>query len=75
MQNEMDVVKNQLLQIDDLKEENKDLKTKCSSLEARCESLQASVNLLIKDQKWEYSMRLLFQRAIGKNVGLGMIIF
>ena len=55
MQNEMDGVKNQLLQIDDLKEENKDLKTRCSSLEARCESLQASVNILIKDQKWEYS--------------------
>ena len=45
---EIDGMKHRLLEMDELKKENTHLK-------ARCLSLEKTVNVLIKEQKWEYS--------------------
>jgi len=59
---EMKDMKGRLSRMDDLEkkcqtqEENLDeLERKCKSLEAKCYSLERSIQILIKEQKWEYS--------------------
>ena len=59
---EMKDMKGRLSRMDDLEkkwqtqQENMDeLERKCKSLEAKCYSLERSIQILIKEQKWEYS--------------------
>ena len=69
MQNEMDSMKGRLLQMDELKKENKMLetgavsmqnevnllKTENTCLKAKCESLERRMKILVDERKWEYS--------------------
>ena len=62
MQNEMDGMKSRLSHMDELErkcqiqEENMDkLESNCKWLKAECGSLERSMQILIKEQKWEYS--------------------
>ena len=62
MQNEMDGMKSRLSHMDELErkcqiqEENMDkLESNCKFLKAECGSLERSMQILIKEQKWEYS--------------------
>ena len=52
-QNEIDHMKSRISQME---EENKLLQDKCESFEARCGSLESSMKILVKEQKWEYSV-------------------
>ena len=65
MQNEMDGMRGRLSEVDNMKSEMNDMKGrlsrmdelegKCKSLEVKCNSLERSVQILMKESKWEYS--------------------
>ena len=55
MQNEMNGMKSRLSRMDELEDKCQHQEEKCNTLEDRCDSLQRSIQILNKENKWEYS--------------------